>query len=153
MEKTGNSGELTHLKDSAKFVQTFDTTAPGWHCCRDCTDLEASFFAWAPLLSTEARDADDLLTGPESISPDDIAAEFAALEELKRTKKVQSINEVEVLEGNAFDFDGLDRVEQGIISQTVLDEIKVVNYNDEGDGWDEATFDVIIRNVVHIPYK
>ncbi|KAG1871747.1 hypothetical protein DFJ58DRAFT_616867, partial [Suillus subalutaceus] len=41
-------------------------------------DLEASF-AWAPPLSTEPRDADDLLASLESISPDDIAAEFAAL--------------------------------------------------------------------------
>ncbi|KAG1842980.1 hypothetical protein DFJ58DRAFT_916056 [Suillus subalutaceus] len=55
----------------------------------------------------------DLLTGLESISPDDIAAEFAALEELKRTEEVQSINEVEVLVGNAFDFDELDPVGSG----------------------------------------
>ncbi|KAG1831690.1 hypothetical protein DFJ58DRAFT_848156 [Suillus subalutaceus] len=72
------------------------------------------------------------------VVPDDIAAEFAALEELKRTEDVQCINEVEVLEGNAFDFDELDRIEQGIIPQTVLDEVEVVNYNGEGDGWDEA---------------
>ncbi|KAG1870764.1 hypothetical protein DFJ58DRAFT_722972 [Suillus subalutaceus] len=101
-------------------------------------DLEASF-AWAPPLSTEPRDAYDLLAGPESISPDDIAAEFAALKELKRTEEVQNINEVEVLEGNAFDFDELDRVEQGIIPQTILDEVEVVYHNDEDDGWDEAT--------------
>ncbi|KAG1792854.1 uncharacterized protein BJ212DRAFT_1359295 [Suillus subaureus] len=73
-------------------------------------DLEASF-AWAPPLSTEPRNADDLLAGPESISPGDIAAEFEALEELKMTEEVQSINKVEVLEGNAFDFNELDRVE------------------------------------------
>ncbi|KAG1849503.1 hypothetical protein F4604DRAFT_1810722, partial [Suillus subluteus] len=63
-------------------------------------DLEASF-AWAPPLSSEPHDANDLLAGPESISPDDIAAEFAALEELKRTEEVHNVNEVEVLEGNA----------------------------------------------------
>ncbi|KAG1874378.1 hypothetical protein F4604DRAFT_1955384 [Suillus subluteus] len=51
----------------------------------------------------------------QSISPDDSAAEFAALEELKRTEEVHNVNEVEVLEGNAFDFDELDWVEQGII--------------------------------------
>ncbi|KAG1801253.1 uncharacterized protein BJ212DRAFT_1399201 [Suillus subaureus] len=67
-------------------------------------DLEASF-AWAPPLSTEPRDANDLLAVPESILPDDITAEFAALEELKRTEGVQNINGVEVLEGNTFDFD------------------------------------------------
>ncbi|KAG1848290.1 hypothetical protein F4604DRAFT_1973927 [Suillus subluteus] len=98
-------------------------------------DLEASF-AWAPPLSTEPRDADVLLAGPESISPDDIAAEFAALEELKGTEEVHNINEVEVLEGNA---DELDRVEQGIIPQAILDEVEVVDYDGEGGGWDEAT--------------
>jgi len=38
------------------------------------------------MLSTRPRDADVFLAGAESISPDEIAAEFAALEE------VQSIN-------------------------------------------------------------
>ncbi|KAG1728442.1 hypothetical protein EDB19DRAFT_1913788 [Suillus lakei] len=99
-------------------------------------NLEASF-AWAPPLSTEPREADDLLAGPESILPDDVAAEFAALEELKRTKEVQSIGKVEVLEGNAFDFGELDRVEQGTIPQAILDEVEVVNYNSEGGGWDK----------------
>ncbi|KAG1791939.1 uncharacterized protein BJ212DRAFT_1418273 [Suillus subaureus] len=46
-------------------------------------DLEACF-AWAPQLSTKRREADDLLAGLESILPDDVAAEFAALEGLKR---------------------------------------------------------------------
>jgi hypothetical protein len=101
-------------------------------------DLEASF-AWAPLLSTEPRGADDLLAGLESISPDDVTAEFVALEELKRTEEVQSIDEVEVLEGDAFDFGESDRVEQGIIPQAILDEVEVVNYNGEDEGWDEAT--------------
>ncbi|KAG1819086.1 uncharacterized protein BJ212DRAFT_1298355 [Suillus subaureus] len=98
-------------------------------------DLEASF-VWAPPLSTEPSNADDLLAGPESILPDDIAAEFAALEELKRTEKVQNINEVEVLGENDFDFDELDRVEQGIIPQAILEEVEVVGYNGEDDRWD-----------------
>ncbi|KAG2039870.1 hypothetical protein BDR03DRAFT_1035222 [Suillus americanus] len=85
--------------------------------------------------STADSNADDLLAGPESILPDDIVAEFAALEELKRTEEVHSVNKVEVLKGNAFDFDELDQVEQGIIPQT---EAEVVNYNGKGDGWDEA---------------
>lgn len=103
-------------------------------------DLEASF-AWAPPLSIEPRNADDLLAGSESILLDDIAAEFAALEELKKTEEVQSVDEVEVFEGNAFDFDELDRVEQGIVPQTVLDEVETVNYNingEGGDSWDET---------------
>ncbi|KAG2101845.1 uncharacterized protein F5147DRAFT_655169 [Suillus discolor] len=46
------------------------------------------------------QNPDDLLAGPDSISPD-AAAGVTALEELKRTEEVQSINEVEGLEGNA----------------------------------------------------
>ncbi|KAG2113740.1 uncharacterized protein F5147DRAFT_759024 [Suillus discolor] len=61
-------------------------------------DLEASF-GWAPPLSINPRDADNLLVGPESISYDDnIAAEFAAPEELKKTEEVRDINEVKVLD-------------------------------------------------------
>lgn len=46
---------------------------------------------------TAPRDADDL---PDTrISSDDVAAEFAALEELERAEKFCSIDEVEVLEG------------------------------------------------------
>ncbi|KAG2043761.1 hypothetical protein BDR03DRAFT_939850 [Suillus americanus] len=73
-------------------------------------DLEASF-VWAPEISTEPRDANDHLAGPESILPDDVqvVADFAALEELKRTENIQSIVEVEVLERDAFDFGELDR--------------------------------------------
>ncbi|KAG2036087.1 hypothetical protein BDR03DRAFT_1012002 [Suillus americanus] len=56
-------------------------------------DLSEASFAWAPLLSTEPHDADDLLAGTESISPDDIAAEFAALKKLKGAEEVQSNNE------------------------------------------------------------
>ncbi|KAG2031693.1 hypothetical protein BDR03DRAFT_1002993 [Suillus americanus] len=78
-------------------------------------DLEASF-AWAPPRSTEPRDADNLLNSPER-------------------------SQLEVLKGNAFEFDEIDRVEplERIIPQAILDEVEVVNYNGEGDGWDEAT--------------
>ncbi|KAG2038407.1 hypothetical protein BDR03DRAFT_304670 [Suillus americanus] len=43
------------------------------------------------------------------------------------TEEVHNINEVEVLEGNTFDFDELDRVEQVIIPRAILDEVQVVN--------------------------
>ncbi|KAG1733162.1 hypothetical protein EDB19DRAFT_2041319 [Suillus lakei] len=86
-------------------------------------DVETSF-AWAPPLSTEPRDADDLLAGPESISPDNVAAEFAALKELKRTEEIQSIDEDEVLEGNVFDFD-----EEAVFVNFLLSEFSV-----SGDG-------------------
>lgn len=43
-------------------------------------------------------------------------------------------------EGNAFDFDKpLDRLEQGIIQQAILDEVEVVDQYNGGN--DEATFE------------
>ncbi|KAG1906592.1 uncharacterized protein F5891DRAFT_975364 [Suillus fuscotomentosus] len=112
------------------------------HTCEEvgiAVETAQASFVWAPPLLAEPLDADDLLSGPESISPDNIAAEFAALKELKRTEEVHDIDKVEVLEGNVFDFDELDCVKQGIIPQAILDEVEVVNYDGEDDGWDKAT--------------
>ncbi|KAG1840369.1 hypothetical protein DFJ58DRAFT_845374 [Suillus subalutaceus] len=77
----------------------------------------------------------------ESISPDDIATEFAALKELKRTEEDESFDKVEVLEGNGVDFGELDPVEQGIIPQAILDEVNYITLMARmtRDGWDEAT--------------
>ncbi|KAG2136805.1 hypothetical protein BD769DRAFT_1638273 [Suillus cothurnatus] len=61
-------------------------------------DLEV-YFAWAPPLSTEPRDAYELLAGQESISPNNVASELTALMELE-TKEYESFDEVRVLEGN-----------------------------------------------------
>jgi hypothetical protein len=98
-------------------------------------DLEV-YFAWAPPLSTEPRDAYELLAGQESISPNNVASEFTALMELE-TKEYESFDEVRVLEGN--DFGKLDRARQGIIPQAIVDEVEVVNCNGEDDGWGQAT--------------
>jgi hypothetical protein len=95
-------------------------------------DLEA-YFAWAPPLSTEPRDADELLASQESISPDNVASELTALMELE-TKEDESFDELRVLEGNDFDFGKLDRAGQGIIPQAIVDEVEVVNCNGEDDG-------------------
>lgn len=52
----------------------------------------------------------------------------------------ESIDEVEVLEGNTFDFGKLDQVEYGMITQAILDMVEVVNYNinDGDDEWDKV---------------
>lgn len=51
-------------------------------------------FAWAPPLSTEPRDADDLLAGLDSILLDDIAVKFAALKEFTRMKSMRTLMEL-----------------------------------------------------------
>jgi hypothetical protein len=45
----------------------------------------------APPLSTEPRNADNLLAGTESILPDDPVAEFAALEELEKFRALTKL--------------------------------------------------------------
>lgn len=55
-------------------------------------------------------------TGPEGISLDDVTAEFAAFEELKRTEEDQSIK-LKCSREMPLIFGELDRVEQGIIPQ------------------------------------
>ncbi|KAG1894414.1 uncharacterized protein F5891DRAFT_1195257 [Suillus fuscotomentosus] len=87
----GYAGEVEHVDIAVETVNSFGVS-----------------FTWTPPLSIEPRDADNLLAGPESILPDDVAAEVAALEELKRIEGVQSIDEVEVLEEKTLDFDEFD---------------------------------------------
>ncbi|KAG2112429.1 hypothetical protein DEU56DRAFT_762038 [Suillus clintonianus] len=77
-------------------------------------DLEENF-AWVPPLAAKPAHLDDSLAGPESILPDDVAAEFAAFEGRAREETFESVDGKEVLEGRAFDFKELLRVDQGII--------------------------------------
>lgn len=63
--------------------------------------LLSSILHVVPPLSTEPHYVEMTLLLAQSISSNDVAAEFTALEELKRTREVQSIiniNKVQVLE-------------------------------------------------------
>ncbi|KAG1883943.1 hypothetical protein F4604DRAFT_229946 [Suillus subluteus] len=73
-------------------------------------DLEANF-AWVPPLAAEPQDVDDLLAGPETISADEIAEAFGALEAQENLEEFVSIDDAEVLGGKAFDFAELERVD------------------------------------------
>ncbi|KAG2055395.1 hypothetical protein BDR06DRAFT_970883 [Suillus hirtellus] len=77
-----------------------------------------------------------LLAGSENVSPNNVVTEFADLEESKKTEELKYI---EMLEGDAFDFEELDQVKQEIIPQAILDEVKVVNYNGKDDRRDDTT--------------
>lgn len=81
------------------------------------------------------NDADDLFHGGDS-------REYRCCRICvsRRVEEVENFNEVKVPEGNAFDFDKpLDRLEQGIIQQAILDEVEVVDQYNGGN--DEATFE------------
>jgi hypothetical protein len=100
-------------------------------------DLEENF-AWVPPLAAEPANLDDSLAGPESLWPDDVAAEFAAFEKQAREETFESVDGKEVFEGCAFDFKELLCVDQGIIPRAAADEINVVDHDGDGeDSWDE----------------
>ncbi|KAF9234431.1 ribonuclease H-like domain-containing protein [Melanogaster broomeanus] len=91
-------------------------------------------FTWVPPLSAVS---DNDLAGPESISLDEIDAEFAALEEQRKNEQLESTDGKEVLEGKVYDFEELVRVDEGITPQAADDEIMVVGHDEDGDGgWD-----------------
>jgi hypothetical protein len=52
---------------------------------------------------------------------------------------LEGVDDIEVLERNAFDFDELDRIDRGIVPQATEDEVDIVNHDGEDDGWDEAS--------------
>ncbi|KAF9230404.1 hypothetical protein BU15DRAFT_83675 [Melanogaster broomeanus] len=91
-------------------------------------------FTWLPPLSALS---DDDLAGPETISVDDVDAEFAALERQKVGELLDTgVDGMEVLEGNVYDFDELARVDEGIVPRGVDDEIVEVDYEGDDGGWD-----------------
>ncbi|KAJ8596242.1 hypothetical protein M405DRAFT_805808 [Rhizopogon salebrosus TDB-379] len=52
-------------------------------------DLEADF-AWTHSLSAQPQGADDLLAGPKTISPDDIAAAFITMKGQEQLEGLES---------------------------------------------------------------
>ncbi|KAG1775271.1 hypothetical protein EV702DRAFT_955637, partial [Suillus placidus] len=81
-------------------------------------------FAFEPPLTIQSNNSDDLLTGPEDISVDEIDAEFDALEKqnvVERFKDVD-IDGLEILEGNVYNFDELARVEAGMVPKSIDEE-------------------------------
>ncbi|KAG1787562.1 uncharacterized protein HD556DRAFT_1448571 [Suillus plorans] len=89
-------------------------------------------FAFVPPLSAVSGDN---LEGPESISLNDIDAEFSRLEDIRNTEKTMEfasnwdVDGKEVLEGRAFDFAELRRVDEGLVPTTIEDEIMVADHD------------------------
>ncbi|KAF9241820.1 ribonuclease H-like domain-containing protein [Melanogaster broomeanus] len=93
-------------------------------------------FTWTPPLSALSEE-DLALAGPESISLDDIDAEFAALEAQKEGEWLDSVDGKEVLEGNYYSFEELERVDKGIVPKVMEDEVAAVDHGARGDNaWD-----------------
>ncbi|KAG1772933.1 hypothetical protein EV702DRAFT_1131742, partial [Suillus placidus] len=96
-------------------------------------------FAFVPPLAAVSGDN---LKGPESISLDDIDAEFARLEDIRNAEKMMDtefasdwdVDGKEVLEGRAFDFAELQRVDERLVSAAIEDEIMVTDHDANEDG-------------------
>jgi len=96
-------------------------------------------FAFVPPLATVSGDTSYNLKGPESMSLDDIDAEFTRLEDIQNGERMATgfppdVNGREVLEGRAFDFAELQHVDEELVPAAVEDEIMVTDHNANEDG-------------------
>ncbi|KAG1817200.1 uncharacterized protein BJ212DRAFT_1299357 [Suillus subaureus] len=99
-------------------------------------------FAFVPPLTAVSSDTNCNLKGPESISLDDIDAEFAQLKDICKAEKMidteflsdWDVDGREVLEGNAFNFAELQHVDEGLVPAAVEDEIMVTDHDANEDG-------------------
>jgi hypothetical protein len=98
-------------------------------------------FAFVLPLAAVSGDTSCNLEGPESISLDDIDAEFACLEDICNGEKVMDLEFLsdwdvdgkEVLDGNVFDFAELQHVDEGLVPAAVEDEIMVTDHDANKD--------------------
>ena len=104
------------------------------------TDIQTNF-TWSPPLAHQGPASnDDLLEGPESITPEDFDVAFDELDQrLKETPKdseMVSEDGQEALEGQVYDFEELERVDKGLAPVTFQDDVQVVGSNSGSSSWD-----------------
>lgn len=89
-----------------------------------------------PPLSNEDS-TDSAPEDPESISLDELEAEFERFRRERETEELAEVNDQEVLEGKVYDFDEYERVEKGQVPASYAEQVKVVT--DKADkSWDVA---------------
>ncbi|EJF63824.1 hypothetical protein DICSQDRAFT_145296 [Dichomitus squalens LYAD-421 SS1] len=99
------------------------------------TELAADLdedFTWVPPL-TIAREPSEALEGPEDTDLDDLEKAFKEFEEELRNRDLNS----EVLEGELYDFEELEKVDKNVIPVAVEEEITVLvgGEAEQGDTW------------------
>ncbi|KAG1779548.1 hypothetical protein EV702DRAFT_1194927 [Suillus placidus] len=100
--------------------------------------LETDFEFVPPLAAVSG----DNLEGNQSISLDDIDAKFARLEDIRNAEKMTDtefasdwdVEGKEILEGRAFDFAELQRVDEGLVPAAIEDEIMAMDHDANEDG-------------------
>jgi hypothetical protein len=97
-----------------------------------------TYFTFVPPLVVAFSDN---LESSKSISLDDIDAEFALLEDIRKAEKIMNIEFAsnwdadgkEVLERRAFDLKELQRIDKGLVPAATEDEIMVTDRNANKD--------------------
>ena len=106
-------------------------------------DIETNF-TWPPHLARQGPTSnDDLLEGPDSITPEDFDAAFDELDQrLKETPRDSEMveeDDEEVLEGQVYNFEELERMDEGLAPVTFQDDVQVVGSNSGSSLWDVAS--------------
>ena len=83
-------------------------------------------FAWVPPLVTEAGHPDDYFAGQESISLEEINEAFNKLEKEKQASQPHDVDGAEVLEGQVYVFQELDRIDEGRAPHAVDEDVTML---------------------------
>jgi hypothetical protein len=120
----------------------------GHMCTRNTTGINADLttdiktnFTWSPPLARQGPASnDDSLEGPESITPEDFDAAFDKLDqrlkEAPRNLEMVSEDGQEVLEGQVYDFEELERIDKGLAPVTFQEDVQLVGSNSSSSSWD-----------------
>ncbi|KAG2348668.1 hypothetical protein BDR05DRAFT_995076 [Suillus weaverae] len=98
-------------------------------------------FAWVPPLAGASRSSDDeFLTGPESITDEELLEEFDRFEnEMLESRGLQEgTGEVpDIFKGDIIDWNELEKVNRGITPTGFVEEIDMVAHGSQGmePGW------------------
>ncbi|TBU61106.1 hypothetical protein BD310DRAFT_921492 [Dichomitus squalens] len=110
-------------------------------------DLERNF-TWVPPMTIEGAEGEVSLEGPESTSVEDLEKAFKEFEEQLAAERGQdqvegagsdSQQSGEVLKGEVYNFEELDKVDKGVIPMAVEEEVQIIgDGGDNGAGWTVA---------------
>ena len=99
-------------------------------------DLEGTF-TWTPPLAVQDPDKPDELAGPESISMEELEAEFDRYEREKQNEAEADENVPDALTGEVYDFTEFEIVQKGAVQTSFDNNIDVVNEaGTSGEAWD-----------------
>ena len=102
-------------------------------------------FTWVPPMTIEGAGGEISLEGPESVSVEELDKAFREFEEQQAAENAQeeASNHVreqgDVLKGELYNFEELDKVDGGVIPMAVEEEVQIIgDEEDEGAGWTVA---------------